>query len=59
MNKGQQQQLLKAIDESGEVGFIDSPAQSPNTADENALAVRLGDGATVFAATDSFSKTGD
>lgn len=59
MNEGQQQQLLEAIDESGEVGFIDATAKSPNAADENMLAVRLGDGATIFAAADSFTKIGE
>lgn len=57
MNNGQ---LLEAIDETGEVGFIDSAAKSADsTTGESMLAVRLGDGATIFAATDSFSKIGE
>lgn len=46
MNKGQE--ILEAIDERGEIGFIDLMAKPSNAAaDENTLAVRLGDGATV------------
>lgn len=57
MNEGQRQQLLEAIDDNNEVGFIDA-AQTPDQTNENALAIRLGDGVTVFAPADSFTKTG-
>ena len=46
MNKGQE--ILEAIDERGEIGFIDLAAKPQDATGENTLAVRLGDGATVF-----------
>lgn len=47
MNK--RQEILEAVDERGEIGFIDLAAKPSNAAaGENRLAVQLGDGATIF-----------
>ena len=46
MNEGRE--MLEAIDERGEVGFIDLTMKPQNAASENLRAVRLGDGATVL-----------
>jgi len=45
----EKQEILEAVDERGEIGFLDL-ATKPRDAkpDENLLAVRLGDGSTVF-----------
>lgn len=55
MNLGQEN-LLEAIDANNEVGFLDLAVKRTGAANENLLAVRLGDGATVFAAPTSFSE---
>lgn len=49
MNEGQK--ILEAVDERGEIGFIDLATKPTDAApDESLLAVRLGDGSTVFVA---------
>lgn len=51
MNKGLE--LLEAIDERGEIGFLDAAAKPQDaTANENLLAVRLGGGETIFVPAD-------
>ena len=45
----EKQQILEAVDERGEIGFLDLATKSPDAKPgENLLAVRLGDGSTVF-----------
>ena len=47
MNRGQE--ILEAVDERGEIGFLDLATKPADAAaDENVLAVRLGNGETVF-----------
>ena len=52
MNKGQD--ILEAVDERGEIGFLDLEAKAQNAADENLLAVRLGNGEIVFVSAEVF-----
>lgn len=45
----ERQEILEAIDERGEIGFLDLATKSRAAKpDENLLAVRLGDGSTIF-----------
>jgi len=46
MNTGQT--MMEAVDERGELGFLDLAAKPADAASENMLAVQLGDGATIF-----------
>ena len=57
MNKSQE--LLEAVDERGEIGFLDlaTKPQENAAATENLLAVRLGNGETIFVGTDRLTKT--
>ena len=51
------QELLEAVDERGEIGFLDLTTKPQNAAaDENLLAVRLGNGETIFVGTDRLTK---
>lgn len=44
-----EQELLKAIDQNGEIGFLDLATKPAGAAANEVLfAVRLGDGATIF-----------
>ncbi len=55
MNKGQA--MLEAVDERGELGFLDLTAKPADAAaNENLLAVRLGDGANIFVASDRLTE---
>lgn len=51
------QELLEAVDERGEIGFLDLATKPQDAAaDENLLAVRLGNGETIFVQTDRLTK---
>lgn len=54
MNKGQD--ILEAVDERGEIGFLDLEAKAQSAANENLLAVRLGNGEIVFVAAENLTK---
>jgi len=56
MNKGQE--LLEAVDERGEIGFLDLAAKPTGaSAGENPLAVRLGSGELIFVQADRMTET--
>ena len=58
MNKGQR--ILEAVDERGEIGFIDTAAKPADAAaGETLLAVRLGNGEMIFVAADELSAVSD
>ncbi len=54
MNKSQE--LLEAVDERGEIGFLDLATKPQDAAAENLLAVRLGNGETIFVQIDRLTK---
>lgn len=53
-----QQKILEAIDETGEVGFLDLAEKIPDV-DENLLAVRLGNGELIFVETKQLKQIAD
>ena len=48
--------MLEAVDERGELGFLDLTATSTGATSGNLLGVRLGDGTTVFVARDRLTE---
>ena len=48
---------MEAVDERGEIGFVDAAAKPADAANENLLAVRLGNSETIFVEAERLTKT--